>query len=64
MHIISSLFIIISLTSIDCDAPEHYYIFVIDTVYCYIRIYVIFINMYNLSMKYITVQYILPYPPF
>ena len=36
MHIISSLFIIISLDSIDCDVPVHYYIFVIDSMYQYI----------------------------
>ena len=33
MHIFSSLFIIISLISIDCDVSEKYYIFVIDSVY-------------------------------
>ena len=36
MHIISSLFIIISLDSIDCDVPVHYYIFVIDSMYQYV----------------------------
>ena len=51
MHIISSLFIIISFDSIDNDVPVHYYIFVIDSMYCFIRIYVIVINMYALSMK-------------
>ena len=51
MHIISSLFIIISLDSIDYDVPVHCYIFVIDSMYCFMRIYVTFINMYTLSMK-------------
>ena len=51
MHIISSLFIIISLDSIDYDVPVHYYIFVIDSMYCFIRINETFINMYTLSMK-------------
>ena len=50
MHIICSLFIIISLNSIDCDIPVHYYIFVIDSMYCFIRMYVTFINMYTLSI--------------
>ena len=51
MHIIFSLFIIICLDSIDYDVPVHYYIFVIDSMYCFIRIYVTFINMYTLSIK-------------
>ena len=51
MHMISSLFIIISFNSIDCDVPVHY-IFVIDSMYCFIRIYVtLIINMYTLSLK-------------
>ena len=51
MHIIFSLFIIISLDSINCDVPVHYYIFVIDSMCSFIRINVTFINMYTLSMK-------------
>ena len=54
MHIISSLFIIISFDSIDYDVPVHYYIFVIDSMYCFIRIYVTVINMYMYEInKYI-----------
>ena len=41
MDIISYLFIIISLNSINCDVLEHYYLFVIDSVYYFIKIYVI-----------------------
>ena len=44
---------IISLNFIDSDVSTHYYIFIIDSVYYCIRIYVTFINMCTLSMKYI-----------
>ena len=43
LHIISSLFIY--LNSVDCDVPEPYYIVVIASLYCFIRIYLTFINM-------------------
>ena len=55
MHIVSSLFISMSLNYINCDVPEHYYIFVIDSVYCVIRLYETFIIMYTLSMKLINI---------
>ena len=45
MHIIYSLYIFFSLNSIECDAPEDYYIFVIDSLYCFIIIYVTFSNL-------------------
>ena len=46
MHIIPSLFIITPFNSIASDVFDYYYILVIDSVYCFIRIYVTFINMY------------------
>ena len=50
-HIFSSLFMIVSLNFIDSDVSRHYYIFIIDSVYYCIRIYVTFLNMCTLSMK-------------
>ena len=44
-------FMIISLNFIDSDVSRHYYIFIIDSVYYCIGIYVSFINMCTLSMK-------------
>ena len=38
MHIFSSIFIIISLNSFDCEVPEHYYIFVIHSVHCFMKL--------------------------
>ena len=42
-NIISSLYIIIFLNS--TDVLDHYYIFVIDSVYSFSRIYIIFFNV-------------------
>ena len=51
MHIISSLFMNISLNSIDCDVPNHYYIFVVDSVYCFVGIYVT-LYQYDIYFEY------------